>query len=523
MERFGGFQKLLPMVTSSKYPVLNKPKERTRIFLEDEQCFEVAHSYFFTTFCLLEGSNDKGLWPKSNSDRILWRDWGHRYIDPASDWNEQEPLAKHTMDEMILGAFLPQLEAYLRATETESLERPADDNLSRSAQNFFQNQEMTLTLVFATHIFLDIHYILRDEVGKGFMNLKVISRHIENSLNKASTFQSSYHSKTITSGKFDRTLSLISRWVKEDPIQADHRLMGVPSGEEFKFLKSHPLLSGLFAFRLSLGFQEVGLSFVNETNAITDIVHLCNALDQEGLFSGHWKDMGLLCHLQGQEAILGGVAKDREGYDRKHSLAWGYSVTEFARNKRNKPNSKDGKSYLSGRGRKILAVLAPVSQIFKNRYDGSGRVDFTKKDLEKIAIKSGWVVDGTSSALLQALCIALDEEALDLAFDYATLHRVCWLVLGKIREKCNDKLRDMHGPLYKPHSTPLTPFVVGFVLGAAADDAFIADKAAKAKADVVKDGVLEQTAEVVNAVACKAFGETVTKLLEDNYGMQFEF
>jgi hypothetical protein len=63
---------------------------------------------------------------------------------------------------------LPEFVYYCRTVEPVHFRQPVKDELGRSLRVMFKTKQVTLPLVFAATLFLDIHHILREEVSFGF-------------------------------------------------------------------------------------------------------------------------------------------------------------------------------------------------------------------------------------------------------------------------------------------------------------------------------------------------------------------
>jgi hypothetical protein len=279
--------------------------------------------------------------------------------------------------------------------------------------------------------------------------------------------------------------------------------------------------------------------------------HLYHAVRNEKLLSQQWRDMELVTFLQGPENFfVGDVPRTAEEYLKEFCLSMGYSAAAFAKNRRK------GRLEASNKGPKGLVELAPVAQMFKDRYcHGSGRVDLTVQDLKKILDASSWEEEvgednGTANVdentlvisrnqapknrswevhqqlpvtrLLESLRNALQGETLEFTFDYLLMHRFCWMLLRQLRESCDKGLRNIFGPGYLEKENQL-PFTVGYIFMAATDTKKLDGLLSEKRTDVVTSVLMKQAASVIEGMITAGAGDFVsTKHLEEQYGLAFE-
>lgn len=201
----------------------------------------------------------------------------------------------------------------------------------------FTSYKIPLWLVFAAQIFLDIHHVLREDVGRAFSDLSNSAQLISASIEETLQFHASLRVETWPPSN-DRVLkSILARiddWVKTDPIQRARKRLRRPEGEPFKLMKQHPLLCGLWAYHLKALFHKVGVVFAGAWGSIMYCAHLYNAVRQEKLLHRRWKDIELIMKLQEGNIFVGDPPKTPEDYLKRFALSMGYSASAFARNKR---------------------------------------------------------------------------------------------------------------------------------------------------------------------------------------------
>lgn len=271
--------------------------------------------------------------------------------------------------------------------------------------------------------------------------------------------------------------------------------------------------------------HKAGMVFVNNLGYVKSAGHLYNAarqkkfiVDTESSDSDCWTDLEFMIQLHGTKGIFYGdrpTASDQ--YYRQFCLAGGYSVSNFARQRR------PGPAKLSGRG-KILEHLAPVSQMISFMLQDrgvSGAYDLGLDDVEKFLEKGrastsdvqsvdgggrseeeviegmfdfcasnfpilGWkgsnslfAALGTAGRnhtpknltpveLLSNLRTTLQSEVVELRFSYFELHSTARRLLLNVDAALRYDLKRKYGQSYMILE-PGSPYIVAYILGAGTD------------------------------------------------------
>ncbi|KAE8354727.1 hypothetical protein BDV28DRAFT_130402 [Aspergillus coremiiformis] len=464
--------------------------------------------------------------------------------DPASDRTKKNAREKFQEDKIILTEDLGEF-ALLCMTLPHFA---AEDELTRGLRTAFRTHKIPLALVFATQVYLDIHHVLREDISRGYADLQTTAEMIDNSINLNFEHHASLRVETWPRSNdlvFKQLQQDIDNWVKHDPLTMARKRLKRPPGDPFKLMRSHPLFCGLIAYHFKVIFQEVSVVFVNAWGAVMYIYHLYNAARQEKLLTSRWHDMEIIMGLQG-DVFVGDAPRTPDDYLKRFALSMGYSATAFARDRRQVRES--------ARGPRGLQELAPVTRMFKARFcEDSGQTDWTREDIEYVLSKSEWHVDelpeslgelsltrnarkqhapsssGQGSTrrplntieLLQRLRNAVQGEALELAFPYLSLHRMCWLLLRRINEECHQNLRDLFGFRYLEKENQL-PFVVGYIFMAASGTKKLGNLLSPQNSDQVTSKLLLQAASVLESyiancgrVACGLLGEQNIMVVEE--------
>jgi hypothetical protein len=89
--------------------------------------------------------------------------------DASSDRTSKSPREKLLKDCWILGHMLPDFCVFANLDEDEAM--PAEDQMMIGLRELFLEKKVSIWLVFAVQVFLDIHHVCRTEVSKGFKDL----------------------------------------------------------------------------------------------------------------------------------------------------------------------------------------------------------------------------------------------------------------------------------------------------------------------------------------------------------------
>jgi hypothetical protein len=480
--------------------------------------YDEAQWLFLPTLTLLSSFSNV---VKHNSIPISKPGYYGKY-EPLSDRTKKSNAEKFLEDKVVLIEVLADFCFLGKMTRNI----PAEDELTRGVRIMVTTGKLSLWLVFAAHLFLELHHILRAEIHKPFDQLQ--------SLGSAATktfLESIKYRKGLQLVNWppendrviaEKVLRKITDWIMKDQVQTTMRKMvgnDLPLPNEFNLLRQHPLLCGLFAFSIQLEMQEFGVTFVNAWGSAMYSAHLYNAVKQEGFCAGYWHDMELLIDMQTPERIfVGGRPKNIDDYLKRFCLSMGYASEQYASNRRNQG------PVVSKKGPRGLTEICPVSQCLKRRYcENEALQDYSLETIE-VLLNDGFIGEkqdqedvtfpeitiGMGSAivalrrreksavrnhfkqtarlspleLLLALQLSIADEAPLLQFDYFAFHRICWSVLRTVQQALHPKLLQYYGPGYLESENQL-PFVVGFIFMTASQS----QSAAKILGHRMKKGV----------------------------------
>ncbi|KAI9738395.1 MAG: hypothetical protein M1834_008898 [Cirrosporium novae-zelandiae] len=418
---------------------------------------------------------------------------GHfgRY-DPLQDRSKMSPAKKLEEDKIILLEIFPEF----AILEQFDMNMPSQDEFTRGMRRMVKTREIPLWLAFATQVHLDIHHVLRENVSKGFQELRLAGLRTRKILDDHFQLSRSLPYPGTWPKRNDRGLEqikeMIDFWITRDnlyevkkhaaPVQSmDH--------QEFSFYERHPLVCGLLMFNVNLKMQEAGITFVNAWGTVVYLIYLLNAVQQTGVVTLNWPDMEKLIQFHGEERIFfGAKPKTVEDSYKKACLTMGVAPGAISfRGGTKRPDSLN--HIISKSGPRGLKDTSIVSEVFKSRYCNNGSIDISVYNIEKLLneltnadattkahrprtgellLQRQWEKSHKMSSLqlLAALRERLEDEENRLIFNYFGLHRRCIELLRSLRTELHDKLVQYNGPQYIENESQL-PCIPLYVLLAA--------------------------------------------------------
>jgi len=189
-------------------------------------------------------------------------------VDSDFDWTQKCADDNATRDPptivAVLARFLRDMRAYCCALG--GIDKPLDQ-LTLYASEFYETNEVTVRLVLECEIFVDIFFILRQNIFSPFVALGEAAKRASNSLKRYDV-----HVRVLGSDLRNEQLdevfgalrTFVERCVERDMI-AEFRLKG---GEQWKhkrlgafcLLKHHPILCGIMRFNIDRKMYHIGTS-----------------------------------------------------------------------------------------------------------------------------------------------------------------------------------------------------------------------------------------------------------------------
>ncbi|ORZ34818.1 hypothetical protein BCR44DRAFT_1461660 [Catenaria anguillulae PL171] len=340
--------------------------------------------------------------------------------DPLVDRSSLSMRDRMQEDRLILMELMPEFVLFERIDNAP----PVCDTLSEEFNKFARTKAETPIMVFATQVFLDIHEIMRENIGRGLQDLQATGVSILSSIdlyNQHKHRASSVNWPATNEFAIQRLREDIDFWVMHDPyvgvkqkIYRDHMRYGAgPDAmrvwqeatnniQEFALLKQHPWMCGLLQFRYLLAAHDAGQTLADNWGTILYTGHLYEAgkiggwikYDQDaatGHRIGNWADMEFVMAAHKKEKMFRGRIPDTP-LESLNSLqlmmgASGVDLVGLLRgNGRNKKGGGKGKSRMKtgNAGPVGLSDATPVCSVFRERFLYKERPEVSMASVEAL-------------------------------------------------------------------------------------------------------------------------------------------
>ncbi|KAI1466234.1 uncharacterized protein F4812DRAFT_466031 [Daldinia caldariorum] len=423
--------------------------------------YDIASNTYILTYRLLEA------FTRVVQPRVvpLYKEGMYGYYDPQSDRDSKSGYQKFEEDRVLHMQFFTELMAVERAVR----DYPVEDEFLRGIKELASTKEVPFYLVFAAQIFPDIHYILRENVDRGFDTLEMNLRFLDREIEEHFKFHKDLKIGNWGAGndKIVRHLQARIQWMLADPVYREP----VPTSmEPHLLLKMSPVLSGLVLYHFRSSMWEMGIALADAWGSITYSSHLYNALQSQRLMSDRWSDMDMVRTLIGDSRFFVGDTPDTlDECFKKFCLPVGTTAAAFTKKRRqNLPlTSRSGPRGIKD-GAPHIAKVVDLSLWETEGSEEEGTLILGQADPEKLKSKPKSRKANKSlvlppEELIRALMFALQGESLELTLPYTAMHRECWELLRAVRKHCDPLLRQIFTPAYMERETEL-PFVVGYIL-----------------------------------------------------------
>lgn len=474
---------------------------------------------------------------------------GHYGVyNPLSNREKKDNRAKFLEDKILLLEMLPEFHYYCRTTKPSP--PPVEDEFTRGLRTMFQTKEVTLPLVFAGTLFLDIHHMLRNEAELGFKRLTDATHFVKQNVAEEMKFHKNIDMETWPKENdqaVQQFVDTLQFWCHEDQQRIVAERMGrVNIPEPFRLYRQHPWSCGLWKYFAQIRFHGISIAFVNAWGAVMSCAHLYNALEGGKSQETMWKDMDVGIGFQDSKTFFIGEAPTAiDACLKRYMLAMGGSAANLAKSTRKKKGLT-----LSKKGPKGLRELGSLLQTFKGRFcDANGQNDIRAEDVQNILENANWdyemndegrvlevfrdtdvaprkapVKQLTVSKLLGLLRDLLHAEVIEVSYDYLLLHRQCWRLLRFVKHRCCDDLIRIYGPSYIETESQL-PFIVGYVLMSATSTQQLGDALLPKLPGVqLTSKILTDAGEVLQAMIDTGAGALIVEhILPKALGLQIDF
>ena len=265
--------------------------------------YELAEPFLGSTFSILEDflrSIQDGPLPDT---KVAREGPGALPILPESHpFDPAIAEAKRKADEAFLHAML--LDFYVVTTKMKPI--LPEDELTRGLRTVYETKELSLWVIFALQVYLDINYIFHDEVARGYWDFRKYAWSIYDSINRNFGLFQSIRCDPWPYEK-DEALAKIrtdlERIVDEDLVRQRKSQLGFSGavlGSDHQYWKSHPVRCGLMAYNTRMRFQELSVEFESKWQTIYYTYFLYYALRVQNLLRAPWEDMEALIKAQPQ-------------------------------------------------------------------------------------------------------------------------------------------------------------------------------------------------------------------------------
>lgn len=205
---------------------------------------------------------------------------------PAYDRSTMSNSDKFDEDQVVLMEALPEF-AFIALYK---IPIPGEDEFTKGMRNMIKTKRVSLWLSFAAQVYLDIHHTLRANVSKGFQELRITGLRAKKTVDEYFKFSKSLPNP-IWPKQMDLNLEDVQRTVDNfilKDVLASQSTQPVAKGDEFLFLKWHPVQAGLLMFNINLRLQDIGINLVNTFGSVTYLAYLYNTVQKEGVVSVDW-------------------------------------------------------------------------------------------------------------------------------------------------------------------------------------------------------------------------------------------
>lgn len=368
---------------------------------------------------------------------------------------------------------------------------PVQDELSTGLHKL-RNGEVSVWIVFAARVCLDIQAILGKKVGKPYETLKTAA-------NAASTVLDMRveGNELVPGGSGERWLAkdaehmmnlhaMLTFWIINNPfpslkekILEDHdpdqwvkvpeEMKGImkeveemnnrnvlpkhretakklnirpiePNPELAYIFTRNPVYCGALAFNVAVDMEEAGVALANHHLTIFTMSHLYNALQQTGLLKGRWPEMDSIIKLHFKALFAGDLPTNPRECHCRFSLQLGLSARKY----------EQQASYrlirASTKKKRPMLSVTPTSAIFRRFFDRKEPlkdVIFWLESLMQESKKSNKKDTRRTLTPLEFLAQLRDwlpETIPDIHIDYVSMTRTCGMLLKSLRSECLSQL-----------------------------------------------------------------------------------
>ena len=375
---------------------------------------------------------------------------------------------------------------------------PVEDEFSNALECLRKAREISVWIVFASRIVLDIQDILGRDVERGYNDLrsttqdalKVLDFHVEGDELVPGGNGECWHVKDADlplkihnslkywvvqaplpsvkalcdqkelgqDGDIDdlppetreRVMSeMRARGLHNDDVLPEHKataekldLKPIKPAKDPNFLYAqNPLYGGTLMFNLALDMEKAGITFANHHLTIFAMAHLYNLLQQTKVIKGNWPELDRIIQLHIGQLFAGQLPTRPSECHTRLSIRMGTTANAFARNQR----APRGSSRQIGKGMKHLPKFA-ISESSEVLRQYSSHSETMEKSLPRIEAVMQIEKKKAQKRLLTPLQFLahvrrwLPQVMTDTRTDYITMTRTCNKLLKRVRRRIHQQL-----------------------------------------------------------------------------------
>lgn len=364
---------------------LNKGFAIEDLFLENKDNFnydtyDVAERVYLMAYRYLEGFAAV-LEPNQVP---IYKDGIFGTYDPSSNRSTKTGLAKFQDDRALVMPYFSELITIVMGLPNW----PIEDEFLRGMAQIHKTKQIPFYSVFATQVFLDISYTLKEHVDSGYHTMVTHMNFISNDIKEHFSF---HRDLTIVNWpeSNDRVLRKVQtsiEWLAKDPLlQVQNKLCqrmgrGPRVGAGHRLFRMSPLMSGLTLYFFRSQYHEIGLSLADAWGSLQYCEHLYNATRQHDPLLKRWTDMHVVRTLLDMDSFYVGSEAPRTPDEqfKKFCLQIGVSAAAFSKDRRK------GKRVASKAGPRGIKPNAPVHHMFASRYREKVTFSITAEQLDQI-------------------------------------------------------------------------------------------------------------------------------------------
>ncbi|KAH8805514.1 hypothetical protein F5884DRAFT_448221 [Xylogone sp. PMI_703] len=478
-----------------------------------------------------------------------------------------DPREKFNQDKIVLlERLLPEFMFYSRLLDPRT-KKPVhvlgEDSLTKGVVQMVHTKEISIWLVLALQVQLDIHYMLLGTTSRPFIELTVAATRSVDTIQEFLDFSKDTYLSAWPEMNNEVLRHMIfeyKMWILQDflhPIRQEYyKQAGMIMGKEksFVLLKRHPVLCGMMLFQLRIQMQKLGVTVANAWGALPALLHLYNAAQSEGFLRSPWMDLECTILANTPKRIFIGARPDKaQEYLKRFVLVMGWSVSAFAPNQRNnkaplQPSRRGPRKMLT---ESILADLfqspstekeykdyqiarvftlsrAAIEKILgrsdkyslpaeeQRRREASDKNDTAPQIGPRRAAKQQNLANNfTAIQLVKALESCIREETFPLNVNYFALHMRAYRFLRMMAQELEPVLIKCFGPGYLERESQL-PFLVGYIFQAVASADQAQEELAHSSGLAVQSRLLKTAALLMEELVAREGSAEVDKVKKES-------